>query len=146
MQADGGVVAQADAATSLRASRQKLGNRQRRERSLLLGGAHLVAVAHSGDGVEIHRQRGVQRIEGFAGVLDARDAQVGRIVARVEHDAGDRLLADRRDQIGREQRQLLRNQERIAAPAHVENALVVEIEAGLEAVVATQAPPAPATT
>ena len=98
----------------------------------------LLPLAHGVDGVEIHRQRGVQRIVGLVGVLDARDAQVRRIVARVEHDAGDRLLADRCDELGRERRQLLRDQERIAASAHVEHPLVVEVEAGLEAVVAAQ--------
>ena len=101
-------------------------------------GAHRCAAAHGVDGVEIHRQRGVQRIVGLAVILDARDAEVRRIVARVEHDAGDRLLADRCDQFGRERRQLLRDQERIAASAHVEHPLVVEVEAGLEAVVAAQ--------
>jgi hypothetical protein len=74
---------------------------------LLLGGTHLVAAAHGGDGVEIHRQRGVHRIIGLVGVLDARDAEVRRVVARVQHDAGDRLLAHRRDQLGRERCELL---------------------------------------
>ena len=113
-------------------------DRERGDRGLLLGGAHLVAAAHGVDGVEVHRQRGVQRIVGLVGVLDAGDAQVRRIIARVQHDAGDRLLADRRDQPCRERCQLLRNQERIAASAHVEHPLVVEVEAGLEAVVAAK--------
>ena len=59
-------------------------------------------------------------------------------VARVEHDAGERLLADRGDQLRREQRQLFGDQEGISAAAHVEHPLVVEIEAGLEAVVRAQ--------
>ena len=62
----------------------------------------------------------------------------GGVVARVEHDAGDRLLADCGDQLGRERRQLLGDQEGIAAAAHVEHPLVVQVEAGLEAVVAAQ--------
>ena len=37
-----------------------------------------------------------------------------------------------------ERRQLLRDQEGIAAAAHVEHSLIVEIEAGLEAIVAAQ--------
>ena len=107
LQAHRGVLAQADAAASVRAPRPELADRERGDRGLLLGGAHLVAAAHGVDRVEIHRQRGVQRIVGLVGVLDARDAEVRRVVARVEHDAGDRLLADRRDQLGRERRQLL---------------------------------------
>ena len=39
---------------------------------------------------------------------------------------------------GRERRQLLGDQEGIAAPAHVEHPLVVQVELGLEAVVAAQ--------
>ena len=74
---------------------------------LLLRGAHLIAAAHSVDSVEIHRQRRIQRIVGLVIILDARDAQVRRIVAGVNHDARDRRLADFRDQIGRERRQLL---------------------------------------
>ena len=97
-----------------------------------------VAFADGIDGVEIHRQRGVQRVVGFVGVLDAGNAKIGRIIARVQHDAGDRLLADGRDQVFRERCQFLRNQERIAAAAHVEHPLVVEVEAGLEAVVAAK--------
>ena len=50
----------------------------------------------------------------------------------------DRLLADRGDELGREQRQLFGDQERIAAAAHVEHPLVVQIEAGLEAVVGAE--------
>ena len=133
-----GSSAQADATASARAARTELGDRERGDRGLLLGGTHLVAAAHGSDGVEIHRQRGVQRIVGLAVILDARDAEIRWIVACIEHDAGDRRLADRRDQLGCERRQLLRDQEWIAASAHVEHPLVVEVEAGLEAVVAAQ--------
>ena len=60
------------------------------------------------------------------------------IVARVEHDAGEWLLADRGDQRRREQSQFFGNQEGISAPAHVQDPVVVQIEAGLEAVVTAQ--------
>ena len=83
-------------------------------------------------------KRGVQGVVGLVAVLDARDAEVGGVVARVEHDAGERLLADRGDQPGREQSQLFGDQERISAPAHVQHPLVIQVEAGLEAVVTAQ--------
>ena len=47
-------------------------------------------------------------------------------------------LADRGDQLRREQSQLFGDQEGIAAPAHVEHPVAVQVEAGLEAVVAAQ--------
>ena len=122
----------------LRAPRPELGDRDRGDRCLVLGGAHLVSVAHGGDGVEIHRQRRIQRIVGLAVILNAGDAEVRRIIAPVDHDAGDRRLADRCDELGRERLELLRDQERIAAAAHVEHPPVVEEEAGLEAVVAAE--------
>jgi hypothetical protein len=74
----------------------------------------------------------------LVGVLDARDADVGGVVGRVEHDAGERLLADRGDQLRRELSQLFGNQIGIAAPAHVEHPVAVQVEARLEAVVAAQ--------
>ena len=98
----------------------------------------LVAAAHGVDRVEVHRQGGVQGVVGLVAVLDARDAEVGGVVARVEHDAGERLLADRGDQPGREQSQLFGDQEGISAPAHVQHPVVVQVEAGLEAVVTAQ--------
>jgi hypothetical protein len=98
---------EADAAAALRAPRPELADRERRDRGLWLGGDDRVAFAHGGDRVEVHRERRVQRVIGLVGVLDARDAHVGRVVARVEHDAGDGLLADRGDEILRERRQLL---------------------------------------
>ena len=85
----------------LRAARLELADGERGDRGLLLGGDDRLALAHRGDGVEVHRERRVQRVVGFAGVLDARDAEVGRVVARIEHDAGDRLLADGGDERGR---------------------------------------------
>src|SRR4029078_12906166 len=93
LQAHRGVLAQADAAPSVRAAQPELGDLEWSERRLLLGGAPRVAAAHGVDRVEIHRQRGVQRIVGLVGVLDTRDTEVRRVVARVQHDAGDRLLA-----------------------------------------------------
>ena len=74
-----GVLAQTDAPASVGASRPELGDRKRGHRGLLLGGAHLVAAAHGVDGVEIHRQRGVQftassrvqRIISLVRILDA---------------------------------------------------------------------------
>jgi hypothetical protein len=80
---------------------------------------HALAFAHGVDRVEIHRERRVQRVIGFVGVLDARDAEIGGVVAGVEHHAGERLLAGLGEEFGREQRQFLGNQERIAAAAHV---------------------------
>src|SRR5262249_4378878 len=77
------VLAQADAAASLRSPQPELVDRERGDRGLLLGGVHLLAATHGVDTVEIHRQRGVQGIVGAAGVLDARDAEVRRVVARV---------------------------------------------------------------
>ena len=94
LQADRRVSAQADAAATLRAPRPELADRERRDRGLLLGGADRVAAAHGVDRVEVHRERGVQRVVGLVAVLDARDADVGGVVARVEHDAAKRLLAD----------------------------------------------------
>ena len=133
-----GVLAQADAAPAFRPARPELADRERRDRRLLLGGLDLVAAAHGVDRVEVHRKGRIDRVEGLVGVLDARDAQVGRVVAPVDDDAGERRLADRIEQRRREQRQLLRNQERIAAAAHVQHAFVVQVEAGLEAVVLAQ--------
>src|SRR3954469_10612999 len=97
LQARRGVLVQADAAAPLRPPRPKLTDRKLSERRLLLGGLDLVAAAHGVDGVEVHRERRVQGIEGLVGVLDAGNAKVGGKVARVEHDAGNRLLADRGD-------------------------------------------------
>src|SRR5664279_1858107 len=57
LQADHGVLAQADAAPSVRAPHPELVERERSDRGLLLGGAHLVAAAYGVDCVEIHRQR-----------------------------------------------------------------------------------------
>src|SRR5512132_1022294 len=65
LQAHLGVLAQADAAASVRSPQPELGDRERGDRGLLLGGAHLVTAAHGVDSVEIHRQRGVQRIVGL---------------------------------------------------------------------------------
>ena len=48
------------------------------------------------------------------------------------------LLADRGDQLMGERRQLLRDQKGIAASAHIQHPLVVEVELGLETVVAAQ--------
>src|SRR6516162_7443346 len=100
-----GVLAQADAAPSVRAPQPELGDRQRGDRGLLLGGADLVAAAH---GV-------VQRIVGLVRVQNARDAEVRREVARVQHYAGDRLLTGCRNQLGREPRQLLEPPHRTAS-------------------------------
>ena len=97
-----------------------------------------LALAHGVDRVEVHRERGVQRVVGLIGVLDARDADVGGVVARVEHDATYRLLADCGDQLRRELSQLFGDQKRIAAPANVEHPIAVQVEAGLEAIVAAQ--------
>ena len=138
LQAYCGVLAQADAATAVRPPRAELADGERGDRGLLLGGVDTVAFAHGVDGVEVHGERGVQRVVGFARVLDARDAEVGRVVARIEHDAGDRLLADRLDELFRERRQLLGDEEGIAASAHVEHAILVQVEFGLEAVVAAK--------
>ena len=137
-QAHRGVLGQADAAAALGAPRPELADRQRRDRGLRLGGDDRLALAHGGDRIEVHGERGVQRVIGLAGVLDARDAQVGGVVARVEHDAGDGLLADRGDQLLGERRQLLRDQKGIAASAHVQHSVVVQVEFRLEAVVAAQ--------
>ena len=87
MQAHRGVPGQADATATLSPPRPELGDSERRDRGLLLGGADRLALAHGVDCVEIHRERRVQRVVGLVSVLDARDADVGRIVARVEHDA-----------------------------------------------------------
>jgi hypothetical protein len=45
------------------------------------------SLPHGVDRVEVHRERGVQRVVSLIGVLDARDADVGGVIARVEHDA-----------------------------------------------------------
>ena len=138
LQAQRGVLGQADAAAPVGASRPELADRERRDRGLRLGGGDPVALAHGVDGVEVHRQRGVQRVVGLAGVLDARNAEVGRIVARVEDDAGDRLFADGGDQLLRELSQFLGDQEGIAAAAHIEHPILVQVELGLETVAAGQ--------
>jgi hypothetical protein len=137
-QAYRGVLGQADAAASFGTARPELADRERSDRGLVLGGANPVALAHGVDRVEVHRERGVQRVVGLISFLDARDAEVGGVVARVEDDAGDRLLADGGDQLRRELSQLLGDQEGVSAPAHVQHPVVVEVEAGLEAVVAAQ--------
>ena len=49
-----------------------------------------------------------------------------------------RLLADGGDQLLRERLQLLGDQEGIAAAAHIQHPFVVQVELGLEAVVAAQ--------
>ena len=87
MQAHRGVLGQADATATLGAPRPELADSERRDRGLLLGGVDRLALAHGVDRVEVHRERGVQRVVGLVGVLDARDADVGGVVARVEHDA-----------------------------------------------------------
>src|SRR5271165_1475014 len=85
-----GILAKTDAADPVRALCAKLSDRERSDRSLLLRGAHLIAAAHSIDSVEIHGQRRIQRIVGHVIIFDARDAEVRRIVACVDHDARDR--------------------------------------------------------
>jgi len=90
------------------------------------------------DRVEVHCQGGVEGVIGLVAVLNARDAEVGGVVARVEDDAGERLFADRGDQPGREQGQLFGDQEGISAPPHVQHPVFVQVEAGLEAVVTAQ--------
>ena len=137
-EAERGVCAKTDAAFSVRALGAEESDRERRDRGLRLGGTHFCAAADGVDGVEIHRQRRVHRVVGYGVILDARDAEVRGIVAPVNHDARDRRLADLGDEIFRQRRELLRDQERIAAAAHVEHALVIEIEAGLEAVVGAE--------
>ena len=133
-----GILSKTDAALSVRPLRAEESDRERRDRRLLLGGANLGAAAHRVDGVEIDRQRRVQRIIGEVVILDAGDAEVRRIVAAVDHDAGDRRLSDSGDKLGRQRLELLRDQERIAAAANVKHALGVEIEPGLEPVVGAQ--------
>ena len=96
---------------------------------------HGVAAALGVDRVEIHPQRRIQRVVSRVIVLDARDAQVRRIVAGVNHEARDRRLADLRDQRARKRRQFLRDQVGIAAALNVEHPFVVEVEARLEAIV-----------
>src|SRR6266498_1096762 len=86
-QAHRGVLGQADATATLGAPRLELADSERRDRGLLLGGANRLALAHGVDRVEVHRERGVHRVVGLVGVLDARDADFGGVVARVEHDA-----------------------------------------------------------
>src|SRR5271157_5631401 len=76
LEAHRGALVKADAAASAGAPRQELGDRERGDRGLLLSGAHILAAAHGIDSVEIHRQRGIQRIVGLAVILDARDAEV----------------------------------------------------------------------
>jgi hypothetical protein len=46
-----------------------------------------IALPHGMDRVEVHRERGVQRVVGLVGVLDGWDTDVGGVVACVEHDA-----------------------------------------------------------
>src|SRR5215204_6301511 len=74
LQAHPGFLTQADAAGSVRAAQPELTDREWGDGGLLLGGAHLLAAAHRVDGIEIHRERGVQRIVGLVGLLDARNA------------------------------------------------------------------------
>ena len=103
---------------TLGAPRPELADSERHDRGLLLGGADRLALAHGVDRVEVDRERGVQRVVGLVGVLDVRDADVGGVVARVEHDAAQRLLAICGDPLGRELSQLFGNQKGIAAPAN----------------------------
>ena len=110
LQAHRGILGQADATATLGAPRQELANSERRDRGLLLGGADRLALADGVDRVEVHRERGVQRVVGLIGVLDARDTDVGGVVARVEHDAAERLLTDCGDQRRRELSQLFGDQ------------------------------------
>ena len=138
-EADRRVLAKTDAAVSVRgALRAEPGDRDRGDRRLLLRGAHLIADALGVDRVEIHPQRRIQRVVSRVVILDARDAQVRRIVAGVNHDARDRRLADLRDECRRERRELLRDQVRIAAALDIEHAFGVEIEARFEAIVGAQ--------
>ena len=139
LQAERRVEAETDAAVPVRrALREEALNRDRGDRRLLLRGHHLAAVALRIDRVEIDPQRRIQSVVGRVVILDAGDAQVRRIVAGVDHDSRDRRLADFRHQVGGERPELFRGQVGVAASAHVEHALVVEIEAGLEAIVAAE--------
>src|SRR5271156_1173464 len=107
LEADCGILTETDAAFSIRSLGAEESDRERRDRRLGLGGAHFGAAAHGVDGVEIHRQRRGQRVVGYDIILDARDAKVRRIIAAVNHDAGDRTLADLGAELGREWRELL---------------------------------------
>ena len=99
----------------------------------------VVALAHGVDRVEVHGQGGVQRVVGLVGVLDARDADVRGVVACVEHDAGDRLLADCSDQLrSRAAPALRRSRKGSPPPRTYSTRLVVKVKAGLEAVVTAQ--------
>ena len=138
LQAQRGILRQADAAAPSRSALGELADRQRRDRRLLLAGDDARATSHGADRVEIDGQRGIQRIVGFRRVLDAGNSHVGWIIAGVEHDARQRGLADRADQLLCEWRKLLGNQEGIAAAAHIQNPLVIEVEARLEPVVAAE--------
>ena len=137
-QAHRGVLGQTDATAALRATGQELAASERRDRGLLLGGLNRLALAHGVNRIEVHRERGVHRVVSFGGVLDPRDADIGGVVARVEHDAAYRRLADCGDQLRRELSQLFGDQKGIAAPADVEHPVAVQVEAGLEAIVAAQ--------
>jgi hypothetical protein len=90
------------------------------------------------DGVEVHREGRVQRVVRLAGVLDAWDAKVGRVVARVQHDSAQGLPPGHDNERQREPCQLLGDEEGVAAAANVEHAVVVQVEAGLEAVVGAE--------
>ena len=99
LQAQRWLLVQTDAAAAVWPSCLELADRKLSDRRLLLAGHDLIAPAHGTDGVEVHRKRRVQGIEGPATVLDAGNAQVGGIVARVEDDTGDGLLADSGDEL-----------------------------------------------
>jgi hypothetical protein len=113
-------------------------DRERSDRSLVLGGGDLVADALRVDRVEIHPQRRIQRVVGRVIILDARDAEVWRVVAGVDNDAGDRRLADLCDEFRRKRLEFLGDQVRIPAAFNIEHPFVVEVEARLETVVGAE--------
>ena len=83
-------------------------------------------------------ERGVEGVVGAAALFNARDAKARRLVAGVDDDAGERLCCtDRLNELRGEQGKLLRDQEGIAAAAHIKHTLCRE-EAGPKAVVLTQ--------
>ncbi len=138
-EADGRVQAKTDAAVSVGGTLRAVPrDRGRGDRRLLLRGDHFVADALRVDRVEIHPQRRIQRVISRVIVLDAGDAQVRGIIARVNHEARDRRLSDLCDERARERRQFLGDQVGIAAAPDIEHPFGVEVEARFEAIVGAQ--------
>jgi len=128
------IVGEVDADLAAAPGRARHLEGQRDHRGLLLGGGDGVAIDDHEDGVEVHRQRRVERVVGVVALGHPRDGDAGLEVRVVQHQPGE-LLATLGQQRRRQQVQLLGDQVGVAVALDVQHPGLVQVEVGREPVV-----------